>query len=472
MLLFYLLSRLPFLTSLPIFNDEAIYLDWASVIGRNFSRWTIPLIMDGKQPGHVLLLALLTKLPYDPLILGRILSVAAGCITFLTSLRILKKVMPEFPTWIAAIIFSFSPYLLFFDRMALAESLITAASIILLFLIIKAHEKQRELKFAITHQLTYGIALGAIFGIGWWIKSSILLVLPLLLFTHLTILLTAIGTLFVFLLPIILNPELQRLVSTQQRYILSFQELLRVPLLLWLTNITHALVWLAVYTTPVIFVLFCIGIVSAWRKPEWRMVIVWTLFPIFAGSILASGFTARYMAMVVPAYLIGVIRGIGVVREKYGKKTLALLVVPVVWSVILIVSPLTYYQSLAWAPSAQKDFSQYVTSWTSGYGVSDAITWLEKRSATSPIAVGIRQDSGNPEDAAVLYLSGKPNITFFSVSNPPDLVEVYKKTKGLPTYFISRGNQKAGLDPYLTEVIRFKKPLDEEFVGIYEIRLP
>lgn len=433
--------------------------------------------MDGKQPGHVLLLALVSRLPGDPLILGRLLSIGAGLMTFFATMAIAKRFVPRVSPWIMATVLTFCPYLLFFDRMALAESFVTAATTLLLLLVLKV----REMNFAITKTILYGILIGVLLGIGWWIKSSILLILPLLFFANLIIFFTALGTLCIFLLPILINPELLTLISSQQRYFLSLHNILRFPIALWASNLWHAIVWLFAYTTPIVFLFFCIGVVSSWKKPEWRIVLAWALFPVLAGSILASGFTARYMAIVVPGVLIMSLKGLEILKEIYGNKILALLLAPIIWSIVLIVSPLTYYKSLAFAPAAQKDFSQYVVRWTSGYGVKEAITWLEKRSEESPIAVGIRQDSGNPEDAAVLYLFGNPNITFFSVATPalntgdgalnppPDLALIGQKTNGLLTYFITRGKQFAGLEAYLTEVAHFKKPLGDEFVGIYRV---
>ena len=41
------------------FNDEAIYLQWAILFSKEFSFWSLPIIVDGKEPGYTIILGLL-----------------------------------------------------------------------------------------------------------------------------------------------------------------------------------------------------------------------------------------------------------------------------------------------------------------------------------------------------------------------------------------------------------------------------
>src|SRR5437868_2142427 len=80
LLLIYVVVRLTRLTALPIFNDEAIYLDWAwrelHTPGLLFYS-----LYDAKQPLLMWLFGLAEILIKDQLFAGRIVSVLTGALT-------------------------------------------------------------------------------------------------------------------------------------------------------------------------------------------------------------------------------------------------------------------------------------------------------------------------------------------------------------------------------------------------------
>ena len=73
----YFVLRLIFLSRLPIFTDEAIYLRWAQ-IALNDAAWRFISLTDGKQPMFVWAAMVLMKFIHDPLVAGRLVSVATG----------------------------------------------------------------------------------------------------------------------------------------------------------------------------------------------------------------------------------------------------------------------------------------------------------------------------------------------------------------------------------------------------------
>jgi hypothetical protein len=73
----YLILRLPNLTLLPIFADEAIYIRWSQVMKAEATLRFLPMT-DGKQPLFMWMLMPMLKLIEDPLLAGRLLSVASG----------------------------------------------------------------------------------------------------------------------------------------------------------------------------------------------------------------------------------------------------------------------------------------------------------------------------------------------------------------------------------------------------------
>jgi len=103
--------------------------------------------------------------------------------------------------------------------------------------------------------------------------------------------------------------------------------------------------------------------------------------------------------------------------------------------------------------------------------VKEAATFLTQKAKKSPIIVLLRADSGNPEDGILAYLSKNKNIIFVQISEKPKPEELAIILKKIPLYFVSRGPQFLGMENWLSESAIFRKPLGEEFVGVYEVNL-
>ena len=116
--------RLPSLTLLPVFADEAIYLRWAQVMRAEPTLRFLPL-SDGKQPLYMWLVMIFLRFEVDPLWLGRFVSVMAGLGTlvgllFLSWLFFKDKKL----CFLTVLFYAVLPYFVFFDRMALVDSLL------------------------------------------------------------------------------------------------------------------------------------------------------------------------------------------------------------------------------------------------------------------------------------------------------------------------------------------------------------
>ena len=166
--------------------------------------------------------------------------------------------------------------------------------------------------------------------------------------------------------------------------------------------------------------------------------------------------------------------GLHALPQKWFKTTaIVLFSISVIISLLLIINPLTYYSSyLGFYSSIKGDFSQYVVGWPSGYGVKEAVNWLKKEAKDKPLFVFLRLNSGNPDDALIVYLRKEKNVKIIPVIYLDDILKQIKEVKmtKVSLYYISRGNQLANLENRLSEKIRFKKPLDDEYVGIYSIQ--
>src|SRR3989337_667974 len=117
--------RLASLTYVPAFFDEAIYIRWSQVMRAEPTLRFVPL-SDGKQPLFMWLTIPLFKIFSDPLIAGRIVSGFSGLgtvigIFVLTQLLFKSRKM----SLLASLIYAISPFSIFFDRLALADSMLS-----------------------------------------------------------------------------------------------------------------------------------------------------------------------------------------------------------------------------------------------------------------------------------------------------------------------------------------------------------
>ncbi len=123
----FLTTRLPGLMTLPLFNDEAIYLYRA----QQFPAQLQFTIHDGKLI-HELFLAALARLPWDPLLTGRLLSVLCGWLT-VVGLWLSGRVIAN-PTAgiIAGLLYIFSPLAIIHDRLAIPDAMLGSMASFLL----------------------------------------------------------------------------------------------------------------------------------------------------------------------------------------------------------------------------------------------------------------------------------------------------------------------------------------------------
>ena len=120
----YLASRLVALTALPMFLDERIYLRWAYWITQG-RRLQVPFVA-GKGLS-VWVLAAVTPHAADPLLAGRLLTVAVGILTLVAVHRLAARLTGDVRVAdLAALFFIVCPFTLFHDRMVLTDPYLSA----------------------------------------------------------------------------------------------------------------------------------------------------------------------------------------------------------------------------------------------------------------------------------------------------------------------------------------------------------
>ena len=439
----YFLLRLPNLTLQPIFADEAIYIRWAQVMRSEPTLRFLPL-SDGKTPLFMWAMIPLFKIFEDPLLAGRFLSVASGFFTLLGVFFLSRKVFNTRTAFWASLLYTITPYTVFFDRMALVDSMMSGFTVWIIY-------------FAIW--LTKALRLDLAMILGYLLGSAILtktpgmvnlLILPLSIIgfdkkkvgKHALIKLIffwiVAGIIALTMYNLLrLGPNFQLLSSRNSDYIFSPLELAGRPLDPFIPHFRDMADWFPkLLTWPI---LFCIAIgvfyvvLSIHRLG--LVILLWAVVPLILEMAFLRTFTARYLLTSIPLLLITA--GFGVMRllprlayiQRFpiALVLVALLPLPLYFNYLLLTSP-------ASAPLPREERKGYFEEWTAGYGLKEIAKFLVEQSKDRKVVVGTEGFFGTLPDGLYIYLD-KSNISVVG-SHATISAQVRNAARDHLTYFV------------------------------------
>jgi len=387
----YLASRLFALTALPMFLDERIYLRWAYWITQG-RRLQVPFVA-GKGLS-VWVLAAVTPHTANPLLAGRLLTVAVGILTLVAVHRLAARLTGDVRVAdLAAVFYIACPFTLFHDRMVLADPYLSAFTAWTLLL---------SLRLSNTPRLRDGIALGAAMALGIAAKVTglPLLAVPLLVLgvmgaTRRTWL-KPLALAYVVALALSAYPvwrffsrpsgELSKLAGGDDSPVAATVS----------ANLGLATSWLWNYWTTGLVLLAAAGVVVALRKNALRrsgvLLILVALGPIALFASVSRVWFPRYVLFTtVPLVILAALgfragldalqRRVPVSPSTSAMRTAVLLAI--------VLAPALRFDGALWsdpsrAPLPDVDRFQYVTGWPSGYGSRDSLEFLRARRAERP----------------------------------------------------------------------------------------
>ncbi len=478
--LLFLLTRLLNLTLLPIFNDESIYLSWGW--GEIHTGNLYYSLFDGKQPLLMWIFGFAQNIFPDPLFAGRIVSVLLGFFTALGIYFLGKKYFSKKVGLFAVLLYIIIPIFTFYDRQALMESAISTVGVWSLYMVLRGIE---------TLAFKYFIFLGILFGLGLFIKSNaILFLLPTIPILFLSLkkksatakrelmrnfLYSIIMSQFI-LLPLYMERNFSNILTMNSRYSYTFKELLTFPFISWLSHFKDTIELLFVYLTPLVTLSIVGGIYKITREKDQirRYILLWFITPLLFFILTVKNPSPRYIVSLLPISTLFASYGLFSFFKKNQLIIVAFFIcaIPLYLTIMQITNPVGYFQILEKVTQFSQKY-EYVTGWPSGYGIAETVDILKNKSKNTKIKVGIRVDSGNPEDAMVTYFHSSHNIDLINF----DIKTLQKKdltadclVSSTPFYFVSRDNQLAGMDKYLILEEKFVKPYSNRYVGIYVLQ--
>lgn len=449
--------------SVPIFADEAIYLRWAQVMRNEPTLRFLPL-SDGKQPLFMWATMFLMRDGWDPLLVGRLVSVGAGLMglmgVFLLSYRLFgdKRVGLAASAFVAVV-----PYTIFFDRMGLVDSLLSALGVWALYFTVVAVES-----------LSFGAAFlgGAVLGAAWLTKSPAVFFVGLVPTTIIFAkwpkggeekvwrmgkilgLWVAIWGIALLLYNIQrLGPNFELLSSRNWDYVFPLSHLWTNPKDPFIFHIPEIWNWNLALLTPLIFILVAVGVgLGVWKrevKVGWLLMVV--MVPFLVQAMYAKVFTTRYLLFSVPYLLIVAAWGLVKVaewRRVRGGVMAGLVVVAMIpalqFSGVMVVNP-----ELTNLPSEMR--SGYLEKWTAGTGIREVAGYIRERQLLTErqIVVGTEGFFGTLPDGLQLYLNQLPRVTVIGIGLGIDRVKeelVAAKRAGDEVYLVVNSSRLTG-DP-------------------------
>ncbi len=471
----FLSTRLPALTKIPIFTDEAIYIRWGQIALQDPAHRFISL-EDGKQPLFIWLMIPALKFISDPLVAGRIISVAAGFVSLASITAIGWLLFGETVAWLTAALYLISPFFLVYDRLALYDSLTAALMSISLLLSILLAKKPR---------LDLSLLLGAAIGLGLLTKSSaqfaiFLLPISLLLLTdkgyknykvYKWILLSLVSISISLLISLLLrlSPLGYMVKLKEHTFIVSFDEFFADPFSrIWgnLGGLTH---WLTGYLTWPWIITLAAGVLLSLKK-FWKQTLFllsWFIVPYLALATFGIVLYPRFLLFMTLPLLPLIAKSITFIKDiKFINVILPIIIFsyPTFISYQLIFNPLE-------APIPQADRGQLMDDWPAGYGIPEVVDILKKESQAHKIFIGTEGTFGLTPFALNIYLKDNPKIEikgYWPIGNGmPEIIEVART--GKPTFVLFKDTQTPNPEWPLSLVEKYKKGRGNVFMSLYRV---
>src|SRR3989344_4246305 len=471
----YLLIRLPNLTYQPVFADEAIYIRWAQVMKAEPTLRFLPL-SDGKTPLFMWIMMPVFKIVADPLLAGRLLGIASGFGTligvFILGLVFFNRRVGLFAAFLIAI----TPYIFFFDRMALVDSMLsmfTVWSILLALLVVRYR------------RIDLAMVLGYFLGAGLLTKTPGMfnvLTMPLavltLKFTPQNLLRKVLQIFGLFVISIgiglgiynmlRLGPGFTSLSARNSDYVRDPMDLLKNPLDPFMPHLGDIIEWWPLLLGYHVILAIVLGIVFGLIKKNWYLVTVLLigLVPLLVQMALLRTFTARYMLFSIPPLLIVALFGldnlIGFFRKYQNLLVLILVAIFLIW-------PVNFAHKLLYdienTPLPGNERRGYLEDWTAGTGLREISAVLNEEAKKGVIIVGTEGSFGTLPDGLQIYFDKNRNVAF-KPGNSSISAQLREEALKLPTFYVANESRFPKFTENVELVRRFPKalPKDKQYI--------
>lgn len=447
-----LFLRIYNLTLLPVFADEAIYIRWSQIMANEPTLRFLPL-SDGKQPFYMWILMFLVTRFSDPLFVGRLLSALSGIGTllgiFALSFLLFKS---KKVSLIASLMWAISPFGLFFDRLALVDSMLNLFGVWSVFFGILTTKTKR---------LDMAMIMGFIFGFMLLTKSPAIFFVILMPFTWVWIkeksnllkLVLLYGVTLVIgygMYNILrLGPNFHLIGMRNLDYVYPYSHILTDPLNPFKGHMGGIISYFILLAPLSLVPLFLTGILTNLKKNLLTIlpILAFSFSPLIIIAEYSKVVTARYILFTIPFFVI-LAAAAFTTKIKWVKYLSAIfLLLFVIQSASFDHKLLTKVEA---APLPYGDRAGYLEEWTAGQGLKEISEFIKKGHLNDPntkIVVGTEGYFGTLPQGLELYVESVDNVLVIGVGLalnelPQSLRE--SKASGNKTYLVVNKSRLAG----------------------------
>jgi len=474
----YLITRLINLELLPIFGDEGIYIRWAKTAWHDAS-WRFISLTDGRQPLQTWATIPFLKLfPNAPLLAGRLFSVFFGFLGLFGFLALLFYLFDKKTAFLGTFFYILSPFLLLYQRMALADAAVNTFYIYLLFfsiLLIK------------TLRLDVALIFGLIGGLALLTKSTTQLFFVTSLFAPLVIfkkinwdfIIKKVNFFILFLISFLiafalyniqrLSPFMHYINLKNQTFVLTFSEWLKNPFLVFPSNIKIIPYYLVFESGFLIVFFFFLGLFFLLKKKPFltSYLLFWFFIPFFAIAFFSKVIFPRYL---IYLNIIIIIFSAFFFSQLKNKKIFALLFILLFVNLIIFDYPIIFKPQNMILPDIDK--GQYIEGITAGWGVKEVIDFAREKSKKKPVLILAEGDFGVVGDQlqALLLTDDKIFIKGYWPLEKINLLDNQKELANNSVYVVFSHRQQFPTDWPIRLIKKYEKPGKKSAIFFFELK--
>jgi len=441
----FLLTRVPFLTRLPVYIDESVHIRWARSAGRDLAG---ELAVGKWLPIKIMSLFMLPV--FSPLFGARLASVAMGLATLLACVFTGRELFGSTAGLLAGVLYTVIPFALLYDRLALADTYVATFGAWALFACVAMIRRQGRAWPLATGIFTYAAILskptGGVFLVTPLLVSLLLVPAPQRREYLARLAPTLIGGMA--LVTFLLWGGYGTGQIASQSPLEGVEQLERLR-----ANLGVSAGWFITLLTPMVALSALVAAVTAVAARARAEVLLVALFVL---SFLPYAWVAKvwfpsYLIFTVVPIVLLTARAITVCAAlivQFGRRfaprariaspgriatilTLPFVVMGLSRDVFLMAKP----QEASLPPVEQR----FLRGWTSGYGLPELASFLREQARDGELNV-VRFDLiGRASDGLEVYLNPSASLQLHTVRADPDLAadEIAKLATMQRTLFVS-----------------------------------
>jgi len=473
----YFLTRLINLGKFPVFCDEGIYIHWAKIAWHDAPMRFVSLT-DGKQPLQTWATIPFLKLfPNNALLAGRLFSVSMGLLALTGIFSLLHYLFGKKTAFIGALLYVFTPFFLFYDRMALTDSAVNAGFIWVLFFSILLINTLR-LDIALLFGLIAGMTLLTKSSAQMFIALSLLAPIIIVAYSSIKKNFNKIINFFILYLLVVfisfaiyniqrLSPYLHYVTIKNATFLMTFSEFVKNPFSQFWGNfkiVPLYFFWESGWLLPIFGLFGLFGLIKK-KSGLFLYLFSWLFFPFIVICLFSKVVFPRYLVFFASIFVITTSYLIANFKKNYLLLFFSIFLI----TVLFLDYPVLFdFKSISFPPV---DRGQYIEGVTAGWHLDEFMDFARKQSASKPVIVLAEGNFGVVGDMLDVFLKpgDKIEIRGYWPLDEKSLLENQKELKNKFVYIVFSHRIEFPPEWPMRFIKKYDKPGGKSAVYLFEL---